>query len=97
MSEKTYLQEADEKLKDSLNMLFKGVTLHELAEVLGSEATARRQIARLQNAYACNITCKDSLYQLEKLGRSNAWLKLEAKLIKRKLKAKLLKMESRVQ
>jgi len=91
MSKKTYLQEADEKLDGTLDALSTGVTLSELADILGSEATARRQIARLQNAYDCKITCKDSVYKIELLGRKNMWLRLEAKL---RLKAKLFKMEN---
>jgi len=91
MSKKVYLQEADAKLNDTLDALSTGVTLSELADILGSEATARRQIARLQNAYKCKITCKDSVYKIELLGRKNMWLKLEAKL---RLKANLLRMEN---
>jgi len=96
MSKKTYLQEADEKLDGTLDALSTGVTLSELADILGSEATARRQIARLQNAYGCKITCKDSVYKIELLGRKNMWLKLDAKLIDLRREARLLKLQGLV-
>jgi len=74
MSGKTYLQEADEKLKDSLNMLFKGVTLHELAEVLGSEATARRQLKRLEDdIYQVDVSCTKGVYKIESISDDNIW------------------------
>jgi len=96
MSKKAYLQEADEKLNNTLNVLAEGVTLSELADILGSEATARRQIARLQNAYDCKITCKDSVYKIELIGKNNMWRRLDAKLIDLRREARLLKLQGLV-
>jgi len=72
MSKKAYLQEADKKLSNALQLLIKGATIKEMAKVLGSDGTVYRMLNRLEDNYGCTISNVNTVYRAEK-SDNNMW------------------------